>query len=51
MSRTHRRPTALNRANRRWLARLIVRRVPLERFAEALEHRRGDTEVVIDFVQ
>ena len=30
---------ALARADQDWLARLITRRVPLARFAEALEHR------------
>ncbi|MGA7487488.1 MAG: glucose 1-dehydrogenase [Xanthobacteraceae bacterium] len=40
---------ALARANRSWLERLITRRVPLERWNEALEHRRGDIKVVIDF--
>ena len=42
---------ALARADRGWLARLITRRVPLERWREALEHRRGDIKVVVDFVQ
>ncbi len=40
---------ALARADRSWLERLITRRVPLERWNEALEHRRGDIKVVIDF--
>lgn len=40
---------ALARANPDWLARLITRRVPLERWAEALEHRPDDIKVVIDF--
>lgn len=40
---------ALARADRGWLSRLITRRVPLERWDEALEHRRGDIKVVIDF--
>jgi threonine dehydrogenase-like Zn-dependent dehydrogenase len=40
---------ALARADRGWLSRLITRRVPLERWEEALEHRRGDIKVVIDF--
>jgi hypothetical protein len=31
--------------------RLITRRVPLDRWSEALEHRRGDIKVIIDFVQ
>ena len=32
---------ALARADKRWLGRLITRRVPLERWSEALERRRG----------
>jgi glucose 1-dehydrogenase len=40
---------ALARADRAWLARLITRRVPLARFSEAFEHRKGDIKVVIDF--
>jgi glucose 1-dehydrogenase len=32
-----------------WLRRLITRRVPLERAAEALEHRVADIKVIIDF--
>ena len=32
-----------------WLARLITRRVPLARWREALEPRRGDVKVVLDF--
>jgi threonine dehydrogenase-like Zn-dependent dehydrogenase len=40
---------ALRRADKRWLAALITRRVPLVRFAEALEHRPGDIKVVIEF--
>jgi threonine dehydrogenase-like Zn-dependent dehydrogenase len=40
---------ALARADKAWLHRLITRRVPLERWAEALERRRGDIKVVIDF--
>jgi len=40
---------ALARADRNWLARLISRRVPLDRWSEALEHRAGDIKVVIDF--
>jgi threonine dehydrogenase-like Zn-dependent dehydrogenase len=42
---------ALARADKRWLARLITRRVPLEHWSEALEPRRGDVKVVIDFAQ
>jgi threonine dehydrogenase-like Zn-dependent dehydrogenase len=40
---------ALARADKAWLGRLITRRVPLDRFPEALERRRGDIKVVIDF--
>jgi threonine dehydrogenase-like Zn-dependent dehydrogenase len=42
---------ALARADQRWLGRLITRRVPLERWSEALERRRGDIKVIIDFPQ
>ena len=42
---------ALARADGAWLSRLITRRVPLARFAEAFEHRPGDIKVVIDFAQ
>ena len=42
---------ALARADRSWLERLITRRVPLDRWAEALEHRKGDIKVIIDFTQ
>jgi glucose 1-dehydrogenase len=40
---------ALARADRKWLGRLISRRVPLERFSEAIEHQSGDIKAVIDF--
>ena len=40
---------ALARADKDWLARLITRRVPAARFEEALDHRRDDIKVVIDF--
>jgi threonine dehydrogenase-like Zn-dependent dehydrogenase len=39
---------ALGKADVDWLSRLITRRVPLERFAEALEARSGDIKVVLD---
>jgi threonine dehydrogenase-like Zn-dependent dehydrogenase len=42
---------ALATADRRWLERLISRRVPLARWQEALENRPGDVKVVIDFSQ
>jgi threonine dehydrogenase-like Zn-dependent dehydrogenase len=40
---------ALAKADKGWLERLITRRVPLERFSEALDHRKGDIKVVVDF--
>jgi threonine dehydrogenase-like Zn-dependent dehydrogenase len=40
---------ALARADKDWLAGLITRRVPVERWDEALQHRPGDIKVVIDF--
>jgi glucose 1-dehydrogenase len=42
---------ALAHADKNWLGRLITRRVPLARFGEALEHRKGDIKVIIDFAQ
>jgi threonine dehydrogenase-like Zn-dependent dehydrogenase len=39
---------ALARADAGWLRRLITRRVPLDRFEEALERRDGDVKVVVD---
>jgi len=40
---------ALAKADKRWLARLITRRVPLDRWQEAFERRANDIKVVIDF--
>jgi threonine dehydrogenase-like Zn-dependent dehydrogenase len=40
---------ALACADKDWLGRLITRRVPLDRWSEALEHRPGDIKVIIDF--
>lgn len=40
---------SLTRADKKWLARLITRRVPLARWQEALESRPDDIKVVIDF--
>ncbi|MDT3684428.1 MAG: glucose 1-dehydrogenase [Pseudorhodoplanes sp.] len=40
---------ALSGAERSWLDRLITRRVPLTRWHEALQPRRDDIKVVIDF--
>jgi threonine dehydrogenase-like Zn-dependent dehydrogenase len=42
---------ALARAPRDWLARLITRRLPAERFTEALTPQPGDIKVVVDFTQ
>jgi threonine dehydrogenase-like Zn-dependent dehydrogenase len=42
---------ALADADPDWLGRLITRRVPLDRWNEALEHRPGDIKVIIDFSQ
>jgi threonine dehydrogenase-like Zn-dependent dehydrogenase len=39
---------ALARADLAWLERLITRRVPLERFAEAVEAQPDDVKVVLD---
>jgi threonine dehydrogenase-like Zn-dependent dehydrogenase len=39
---------ALAKADPAWLARLISRRVPLDRWAEALTRQPGDVKVVID---
>jgi glucose 1-dehydrogenase len=40
---------ALAKADRDWLGRMISRRVALDRWPEALEYRRGDIKVVLDF--
>jgi threonine dehydrogenase-like Zn-dependent dehydrogenase len=40
---------ALAKADRDWLARLITRRVPLERWQEALDKRDDDVKVVVKF--
>lgn len=40
---------SLLRADRRWLERLITRRVPLDRWREAFEHQEGDVKTVIEF--
>jgi threonine dehydrogenase-like Zn-dependent dehydrogenase len=42
---------ALARADQKWLSRLITRRVPLERWSEALQHEQGEIKAVIDFEQ
>jgi len=43
--------STLMRGDKNWLARLITRRVPLERFAQALERQPGEIKVVIDSLQ
>ena len=40
---------ALAHADRKWLSRLITRRVPLDRWREALEPRPDDVKVIIEF--
>ncbi len=40
---------ALAHADKGWLSRLITRRVPVDRWSEALERRPGDIKVVIEF--
>ena len=40
---------ALARADKNWLSRLITRTVPVERWSEALEYRKGEIKVIIDF--
>ena len=40
---------ALARADKAWLTQMITRRVPAERWSEALEHRKGDIKTVIEF--
>lgn len=40
---------ALARADQKWLATLITRCVPIDRWAEALENRPDDIKVIIDF--
>ncbi len=40
---------ALARADSNWLSRLITRRVPLDRYVEAFDGRKGDIKVVIEF--
>jgi threonine dehydrogenase-like Zn-dependent dehydrogenase len=42
---------ALGQADRSWLERLITRRVPLERFGEALERRDDDVKVVLELAR
>ena len=40
---------ALNQADRKWLDRLITRRVPLSRWQEAFASRKGDIKVILEF--
>jgi threonine dehydrogenase-like Zn-dependent dehydrogenase len=40
---------ALAKADSAWLARMITRRVPLDRWQEAIENCPGDVKVVLDF--
>ncbi len=42
---------ALGQADRRWLAQMINRRVPLARWPEAFENRRDDIKVVVQFAE
>jgi threonine dehydrogenase-like Zn-dependent dehydrogenase len=42
---------ALTSADRDWLSGLITRRVPIERWSQALEHREGDVKTIIEFSQ
>jgi glucose 1-dehydrogenase len=42
---------ALAAADRDWLVGLITRRVPLDNWNEALQHRPGDIKVIIEFSQ
>jgi glucose 1-dehydrogenase len=39
----------LQRADKRWLGRLITRRVPAEQWTQSLVRRRDDIKVVVDF--
>ncbi len=41
--------TALQQADKKWLSRLITRRVAVEQWTEALEPQRDDIKVVVDF--
>jgi threonine dehydrogenase-like Zn-dependent dehydrogenase len=40
---------ALAQADRAWLARLITRRVPLDRWTEAFERRADDVKTILVF--
>jgi threonine dehydrogenase-like Zn-dependent dehydrogenase len=41
---------ALDKADRDWLERVITRRVPLDRFQEALQRQPNDVKVAIEFI-
>jgi glucose 1-dehydrogenase len=43
--------SALAQADQKWLGRMISRRVPLERWPEALDRQHDDIKVVLDFTQ
>ena len=40
---------ALVRADRTWLERLITRRLPLDRWRDALDEQPDDVKVVVEF--
>ncbi|MCU1490880.1 MAG: theronine dehydrogenase, partial [Acidimicrobiaceae bacterium] len=42
---------ALQAADPKWLGRLISRRVPLERYAEALQRQNDDVKVVLELAR
>lgn len=42
---------ALRQADQAWLAGLITRRVPADRWTEAIERRPGDVKVIVDFAK
>lgn len=43
--------TALAKADQQWLERLITRRVSLDQWRDAFEHRPGDIKTIIEFSQ
>jgi glucose 1-dehydrogenase len=43
--------SALGRADRDWLARLVTRQVPLERWSDALDKGDEDIKVVVEFAE
>jgi threonine dehydrogenase-like Zn-dependent dehydrogenase len=42
---------ALAKADRKWLEKLITRRVPLSQWQQAFEHRDDDVKVVLEFAE